>query len=120
MGKLKPIKNRTWNYIALYIIMVNSDIVNGQYECYTAPKTSGIMSTTNNVLRAAVISTSSLVSLAACAVSCISVSSCVYIGVDTVANTCTLLAATVGGPYKAFSNFADVYIVESRDVQVRR
>lgn len=81
---------------------------------------SGTMSKlTTNYLRATIISTSPLVSRVSCTASCMSVSSCVYIGLNTAANTCSLLAAAAS-PAVEYKNFTDVYIIESRAVQVSK
>jgi hypothetical protein len=71
----------------------------------------------NNLLKAAVISTSPLVSLASCAVACSAVANCAYIGIDTVSKTCTLLSVKRDFPTK-FTTFTDVYTVELRTAKV--
>lgn len=71
----------------------------------------------NNLLRAAVISTSPYVSLASCTVACNAVANCAYIGIDTMSKTCTLLSVKSGFPIK-FTTFTEVYIVESRTAKV--
>jgi hypothetical protein len=71
----------------------------------------------NNLLKAAVISTSPYVSLVSCSVACNGVANCAYIGINTVSKTCTLLSVKRGFPSK-FTTFTEVYIVESRTAKV--
>ncbi len=72
---------------------------------------------TNGVLRASVISTTPLVHMMTCTASCIATSSCCYIGLNTVAMTCTLLAAKSGPPI-TYTSFTEVYALKSRTARV--
>jgi hypothetical protein len=71
----------------------------------------------NNLLNAAVISTSPYEKLTSCVVACNAVANCAYIGIDSVSKTCTLLSVKSGFPAK-FTTFTSVYTVERRTAKV--